>query len=283
MRNEDVGWFRTPIAAGMLSGILFAIVYQAAPQLYPLLQTGEAFAVCFVTLGTVVVGTRIFLSSSKRGPRAIYGALRGGVLLSLLTFAAIAFSLGMNPIGGALTCAAANGAYLCGPAITQRSLKKLIDCLFWALVIAVIMSVSWSVLIPMAIHKFPFGGYIAFLLLLTAVFGVVLCRALCGLYVLRERRWLLYFVAAVSALLAYTPQIVNYYVRQNEIRPAFLVSREYVVFSQLGAMLLNMLWVLLPTILIERELRKQAAADAATSPAAPATAPAESDASSAMR
>jgi hypothetical protein len=283
MKNDDIGWFRTPIAAGMLSGILFAIVYQAAPRLYPLLQTGEAFAVCFVALGTVIVGTRIFLSSSKRTPRAIYGALRGGVLLSLGTFVAIAFSLGMNPIGAALVCAATNGAYLCGPAITQRSLMKFIDCMFLALVVAILMALGWSILIPLAMKTFPFGGYIAFLLALSAVFGMLLCRSLCGLYELRERRWLIYIVAAVSAVLAYCPQLVDYYLRQKNARPVLLASQEYEVFKLMAALILNMQWVLVPTILIERELRKQAAADAVTSPAAPATSPTESDASSAMR
>lgn len=178
-----------------------------------------------------------------------------------------------------------NIAFLSGPAIAGRSLGRLAWASLFGLIMSAMTSFSYEALFELVRAGVRFGSLNAtfklFQLAQVVIVTALLCRVLCGLYGLRNRSWLIYVAGiAVKLVLMFGMELITF--GRQQAGGQTLDAQDLEVMHVMSTLVLDVIWVVLPTLLIERALRKQATLDAATS-AVPATAPTASDANNATR
>jgi hypothetical protein len=231
--QNNAGWFRTPIAAAMLCGVLNGAIAIASRTCIDHLRSGISYTNYYLMLFFMVVSRFCIFF-----------------------------------------------AFLASASISNRRLRLLVPASRWALLVtianALLMYFSIEVILKQGavirdVYFAALDGIQCWILtiLLSRIYGLIPCPRklnyigfLCGL--------LDFGVSKILSILT-TAMMTG------------ATAEEWRAVNVMSGLVTNMTWVLIPSIFIEFELRKLAAAAASTSPATPATSPTESDASSAMR
>jgi hypothetical protein len=212
-QHNEMGWFRTPIAAAMLSGVLTGLMALIAPRIW--------FSV---------------LSPSV--------------------------SMGLIRVISVLIATTITAAHLSGPAISERNWRKAILGLRWAFAMGVVMSLAWwvalSVIRPTGPAPFAYGfSFYVLQFAQASVFAMWACRILCNLYGLKERPWSIYIVGALTKGVTSLIYGVLLNAQRTGASLGGMDTQDLDVVTVMGTLIMYVLGVVLPTIFIERQLRKE--------------------------